>query len=439
MFDLAVVFSILIGSIFIGVPVAFALCFTAVTSMLIFLGPVHLIQVVSVVISQGTSYNQLIAPSFILMAELLSQGRVAFDIYYVLSKRMQKLKGGLAVAAIAACTVFAALCGSSPATAASIGRTSVKEMTELKYDQRFSVGAVAAGGTLGLLIPPSIQFIMYGIVTETSIVRLFAAGILPGLLLSFMLMVFVIARANMNPSLVGISQTPKSPESVKHDGADQETFMQDMIKIVPPLLLIVGILGSLYSGLATPTEVAAVGAMGALFIVVAMRRLNKSLFFNILRDTTRSSCMIIFTIMSGMLLSYTVSSLGLAAKFSNLILSMVTNKWLIVTSCYVIWLILGCLLDPLSMIVLTMPFMYPLLTACGFDPIWIGVVSTLCVNIGMLTPPVGLNLFVLSSVCKIPMKDVIIGTFPYVFVLIACLIILTIFPGISLFIPNMLF
>lgn len=447
---LLVICAILLFSIFIGAPVSFALGFTGIVIALIYLEPQQLFQMGSIAFSQGTSMNQLVAPLFILMAEALAQGDVASDIFMVINKWMGKIRGGLALSATLACTVFAALCGSSPATAAAIGRISISEMVRRGYSAAFATGTVASGGTLGIMIPPSITFVVYGILTENSIVNLFMAGVLPGLMMSAMLCGFIIFQAWRNPALVGerggevkaeVKAAARSDEGLTStlDTAVMPEYHGDLKRDVrllfPPLLLIAMVLGSLYTGFTTPSESAGVGAIGALVIVASLGRFNPRFLIGVLKASARTSTMIIFLIICGMGLTYMVSYLGLAQEIANAIVGSGMNKWVILTLIYILWFILGCLMDPMSMVVLTIPFIYPTMLKLGFDPIWLGVVSTLSVEIGMITPPVGLNLFILRAITGIPMTTVMKGSLPFVIVLVLALTIITLFPEIALFLP----
>ena len=434
--QVCILIAVLLGTILLGTPVAFALGFSAVVLILVFLDPSQLMQIGSIAFSQGTSINQLVAPLFILMAEILSQGDIARDIFYVLNKWLQKIRGGLALSTMLASTVFAALCGSSPATAAAMGRISIKEMEARGYRQDFSAGVVAAGGTLGIMIPPSITLVIYGIITENSIAKLFMAGILPGIMTSALLCAFILIRVWLNPRLVdtGRDRQEQSGNPDSHPPAGQG-LLKDLLLVTPPVILILIVLGSLYTGITTPTEAAGFGAVGALIIVILSGRMTINKLTAMLGTTAKTSAMILFLIIGGMALSYVISYLGIAQNLSGLIVGSGLNRWTIMILIYGLWLILGCLMDPLSMIVLTIPFVYPTIQDLGFNPLWLGIVSTLCVEIGMITPPVGLNLFVLKAITDVSMVRIMAGALPFVMVLIAGLVILSLFPQICLFLP----
>ena len=446
--QLGVIIFILFLTIFIGAPVSFSLCFTAIIATLIYLEPSQLLQIGSIAFSKATDMNQLIAPLFILMAEFLARGDVAADIFTILNKYLQRIKGGLAVSATLASTIFAALCGSSVATAAAIGRVSIAQMIRRGYQPAFAAGTVAAGGTLGIMIPPSIPFVIFGIITETSIAKLLIAGILPGLMLSGIMIVSILIRTRLNPSLVNYQAAGEAAEPSGEKGAvlatavdpletaPKTSFSKDLVILLPAGLLILLVLGSLYTGLATPMESAGFGAVGALVLVLCLRRLKRNVFAETLKAATKTSTMILFVVICAMTLTYVVSYLGIAQALSDAIVGIGVNKWVVIILLYALWFIMGCLLDPGSMISLTIPFIFPTLVNLGFDPIWIGVVSTLCIEIGMITPPVGFNLFVIRSITDVPIKEIILGVLPYVVILVIALAILTIFPQIALFLPS---
>lgn len=426
----------------LGVPIAFGLGFIGVLGTLVFLDPAQLSQLVEIAYENGISTSQMVAPLFILMAELIANGGIATDIYNVLSKWLKKIPGSLGLSTIGASTIFAALCGSSPATAVTIGKIAIPEMIHHGYKPSLAIGTTVAGGTLGIMIPPSMTFIVYGIITQTSILKLFMAGIIPGLLLSFMLCVFIFIRVVLNPSLVqhkaSVPVAAASETAIAKAAVEQDSFVKDALRMFPALGLVLVIMISMYLGWATPTEAGGIGAFGALFIVLALKRLTWSKFLFILKETAKTSAMILFIVIGGLCFSFVVSSLGIPQLLSDLIISLSISKWVTLTLFYVLLLILGCLMDPVSMVVVTMPFLFPALTALGFDPIFLGVTATLLVEIGMITPPVGMNLFVIKGITGLPFNDVVRGSLPFVGVLILGLLILTIFPEIVLFIPNLM-
>ena len=461
-------FAILLIVMFSGAPVFAALGTAGIVGILAFLGSRHIGQIGITAYTYGTSYNQIILPMFVMMSELLSKGQIAEDIYSVLNRGVGKFKGGLAIATTLACTIFAALCGSSPATAASIGRISIQEMMKRGYSPDFAVGTVAASGTLGIMIPPSITFCFYGILTETSIIKLLMAGIVPGIILSAMIIIFIIIRVRLNPR--HLNWTPETADGPKNaseidmatareivdeakrlsaeEAESKETVatVKPQIRkeptfftILPALILIIVVLGSMYAGFATPMEAAGYGVIGALIITVFQRRITAKIFVDVLSGSARTGAMMIFMIICGFILTYCISFLGIAQGISDAISKSGLNKYVVLVLLYLLWIVLGALIDPGSVIILTIPFLFKPLVDSGFDPVWIGVVTVLGSQIGMISPPVGLNLFVLKANTNVEMKYIMRGAIPYVVLFVIALALFTIFPGIALFLPNLMF
>jgi C4-dicarboxylate transporter DctM subunit len=310
-------------------------------------------------------------------------------------------------------------------------------MIKHNYRDDFAAGVVAAGGTLGIMIPPSIPLVVYGIMTENSIAKLFIAGIVPGLITSFLLCIFIFLRARLQPELITAQSctddVPLRPDPLAHF---HQSILTELKVFIPPFILILIIMGSLYTGLATPTEASGFGAMGAIALVIVLGRWTFGSFFESLYATAKTSTMIFFLIFGGMALSYVVSYMGIPHDIAKLIVELGVNRWVFILCVYILWFILGCLMDPMSMIVLTIPLLYPTFTALKFDPIWVGIVTTLSVEIGMVTPPVGFNLFVLASTTNVPMSRIIRGTVPFLIVLVLALVLFTVFPEIVLFLPS---
>ena len=467
---LIIFFGVMLCLTFSGSTLFTSLGFTAVVGIFLWLGVRHLQQYGMIAYTQGTNFNQVIAPMFIMMSEFLSQGRIAEDIYAVLSRAVGKFKGGLAIATTLACTIFAALCGSSPATAASIGRISINEMVKRGYSPDFAVGTVAAGGTLGIMIPPSITFCFFGILTETSIVKLLISGILPGIMLSLLIIASIVIRVRINPTLINNDsksmETPKNPDEI--DGAAAREIMDTVMQaareeagiakngadasspqlkrkearfttILPAIILIFVVLGSMYAGLATPIEAAGYGVIGSLVICILQRRLTGKMFLNVMRSTARTGTMLIFLVMCGFTMTYVISYLGIAQNIAQAITTSGLNRYVVLLILYVLWFILGMLMDPASVIILTIPFLFTALVKLGFDPLWIGVVSVLASQLAMITPPVGMNLFVLKANTDVAMGDIIKGSIPYVVILLIGLAILTVFPQLATILPNLMF
>lgn len=444
---IAFIVILLLVTLAIGAPVSGSLGFTAVICMAIFVGIEFVPSFATTAYGQVTSANQLIAPLFIMMAEFLTRGNIAQDIYYVINKYLKKLKGGLALSTTIACTIFAALCGSSPATAAAIGKVSIDEMTKRRYRKSFAIGTVAGGGTLGIMIPPSLTFVQFGILTETSIVQLLMAGLLPGIMIAVLMCVSTVIRVRLNPALIGDDKCASKGGRYELDEEQKAavpnemdlkktTLGQDLKLALPACALIVIVIGCMYTGIATPTEAAGFGVLGAIIILLLMKRFTGKVFLEAMSATTCTSSMMLFMLITGLALSQVITRLGIASDLASMIIASGLNRWMVMLILYILWFALGMLMSPGSMVVLTIPFVFPTLVALGFNPLWIGVVSTLCVEIGMITPPVGLNLFVLKNTTRAEMGTIIKGAIPYVVVLLIGLLILNLFPQIALVIPN---
>jgi len=449
-------FGIMLITLFSGAPVSFSLGFAGIMGVLIWVGGRQLNQLGVITYTQGTHMNQLILPMFIMMSEFLSRGGVAEDIFSVLNRSIGKFKGGLAIATTIACTIFAALCGSSPATAASIGKISIQAMIKRGYSPAFAVGTAAAGGTLGIMIPPSLTFVIYASITENSIVRLFMAGIIPGLLLSLLLIVTIIIRCRLNPSLINyvaegaartgadmdLAEALDIAESAKAEAggaSGKRAKGPTFFTIIPALVLILIVLGSMYFGFATPIEAAGYGVVGAFFIALFQRRLTKDVLKGTILSSANTGAMMIFLIICGTCMTFVVSYLGIPQDISAAIAKSGLNKYVVLLLMYLLWFILGALMDPTSMVLLTIPFLYSSLMNLGFDPLWVGVVLVLGSQIAMLTPPVGMNLFVLRSNTGLPMGTIIKGAIPYVAILLFGLALITVFPGLATWLPSKMF
>lgn len=411
----------LIILLLIGIPIAFAIGLSGIIGIVFFIGPAQLSQLATIIFTQGTSATLLVAPLFILMSEILVVSGISKDLFTVVYKWFSRLPGSLAVTSVLASAGFASVTGSSPATVATIGTVSVPEMIKRNYSKKLSAGAIVTGGTLGILIPPSMAMIIYGIITETSIVKLFIAGIIPGVVLTVILSGVIIIYCLIKPDA--------APKGEKFTWSEK---FKVLYKIIPVLLLVIAVIYSMYAGIATPTEAAAVGVIMSIIISISMGRLKLKDLNKALKNSAKTSSMVLFIILGGLIFSFVVNYLGIAKMMMEPILQFGFNRWMILALFLGVLLILGMLVDPISLIMLTMPFMFPVIIQLGFDPIWFGVVTTVLVEIGMITPPVGLNLFVLKGVSQELdiVNDITKGTIPFVFVLLSFVALLCVFPGI---------
>jgi len=420
---LIVVLIILLG---LGTPIAFCLGFLGTIGIVGFLDFGILYQIAEIAADTGTSLFLLTLPLFILMAEVVSFSGVGDDIYTAAHNWLSWLPGGLAISSIATCTGFAAISGSSPATAASVGLVSIPEMLKRGYNRKLAVGSIAVGGTLGILIPPSITMIIYGIITEVSIGKLFIAGIIPGIILALILSVSVAIAVKIRPQLAPAAE-----------GASWSKRFASLKRVWAFLILAVSILGTIYAGIATPTESAAIGATLAMVIACFYRRLSFKALHGALLRTVALTTMIMFLVIGGNVLAFLLSSLTIPQYITEAITSMDISRWSIMIIINFILLIMGCLLDPMAIMVISLPIIFPIVTQLGFDPVWFGIVITINVEMGMITPPVGLNLFILKgSVPGVTMKDIVGGSLPFLLLLMLGLAIIMVFPSLAIWLPG---
>jgi C4-dicarboxylate transporter, DctM subunit len=422
-----VVIAILVLLLGFGVRIAFCLGIIGVGGILAFLEPSVLYQVAEVAADTGTNIFLITLPLFILMAEVVSFSGVGDDMYSAAHAWLSWLPGGLAISSIATCTGFAAICGSSPATAATVGMVSVPEMIKRGYDKKLAVGSVSVGGTLGILIPPSITMIIYGLITETSIGKLFIAGVIPGIVMSLILCssiaIAVMIRPNLAPRIQGVSWKQR---------------FSSLKRIWAFIVLVISIMGSIYLGVATPEESAAIGATTAIVIAVAYRRLSLKGMHGALLRTVSVTAMIMFMVLGGNVFAFMLSTMGIPQYMTNLIIGLDVSPWMVMIVINIVFLILGCLLDPMSIMVICLPILFPIVTKLGFDPVWFGIIITINIEMGMITPPFGLNLFILKATLKdfVTMDDIVKGSLPFVLLLMVGLAIVMLFPILATWLPG---
>jgi C4-dicarboxylate transporter DctM subunit len=427
-----ILFFILLVILFIGTPISFGIGFLGVAGILIFLPKSMLSQLCLIAYSQATSSTTVMIPLFILMAEFLANSDMAADLFEVISRRLRRIPANLAIASVVASAIFSAVCGSAPATAATLGRISIPAMLRKGYKPSLVAGTQAAGGNLGILIPPSINFIMYGLVTETSVVKLFVAGVLPGILIAVMMIMYILIRNKFDKGMI----VPPKDEGAKEQELINKPIGYDMMTIAPVVILIILIFGILYSGIATATESASIGAIGAFVIVLIQRRMTRTCMKKTLLNTASTSCMILFLMFGGLIFAFFLTAINLPQELSSFIIEASPNRWATFIIVNIIFLILGCFMDPLSIMLIVLPFVFPFMTALGFDPVWLGVIITINCAIGMITPPVGMNLFVLKGVSNLSMEQIIRGVVPYVWIFLLAIVIISVFPGIATWLPS---
>jgi C4-dicarboxylate transporter, DctM subunit len=416
--------------LFSGFPIAWGLALVSVVFLVVFKGPASLAVIATQFMDELNSFALLTIPLFVLLGASIGVSAASKDIYESMYRWLARVPGGLVIANILACGMFAAVCGSSPATAAAIGKAGVPEMMRRGVPPALATGAICAGGTLGILIPPSITMILYGIATETSIGRLFLSGVVPGILLVLLFSVYAWAAtmiANRNVVVVDERFTLRQ----KSEG---------MVRVLPFLVLLGAIGYFMYGGVATPSEIAAVGAFLALVLVMtiyrAWRMRDQWLIF---RDTVRESSMILMIIAAAALFSYMMSLLYVSQTAAQWLVELGLNRWVLMFFINVFMLVLGCFLPPVAIILMLMPILTPVLEANNFDLIWFAVILTINMEVGLITPPVGLNLYVLRGVApQVSLPTILRGSMPFVFIMLAFMVLMSIFPEIATWLPDKL-
>ncbi|HTR59672.1 MAG TPA: TRAP transporter large permease [Casimicrobiaceae bacterium] len=413
-----------------GIPVAFGLGAISIIFLLLFQG-IDSLHVVAETFWSGLDEFTLVAiPMFVMMGAAIGSSPAGKDLYEALDRWLYRLPGGLVISNLGACALFAALTGSSPACCAAIGKMGIPEMRRRGYPDDVATGSICAGGTLGILIPPSITFILYGIATETSIGRLFLAGVMPGLMLTGLFMLwtlFIIWKRGFRAHAPGFRYTWSQK-------------LGSIPKIAPFLAIIAGVMYVLYGGIATPSEAAGVGAALCVVLAVAIYRMwRPDQWWIILRDTTRESVMILTIIAAAVLFGYMLTSLYLTQTLAQSIADAHLNRWALMAMINLFLLVCGFFIPPAAIILMTAPILYPIVKAAGFDPVWFGVILTINMEIGLIHPPVGLNIYIVNAIAPdVPVTRVMWGTIPYVLCMFLAIIILCIFPEIATWLPGKL-
>ena len=377
----------------------------------------------------ATSNNFLLVaiPFFVLLGEILLRSGIAERMYNALVLWVPWLPGGLMHSNIAACAMFAATSGSSVATAATIGTVAMGEIKKHGYSERLFLGTIAAGGTLGILIPPSINMIVYGVLTDSSIPQLYLAGILPGLLLASLFSLTVLIACLLWPSLGG-----------KRTHTDWSARVRALPDLVPPLVIFLAVIGSIYAGLATTTESAALGVIAALGVAAWHRSLSLRMLLHAFEGTMRTTAMIMAILIAAYFLNFVISSIGLTAQVNRFITDLGLTSTELLIAVIIFYLILGCFMETLSMMVATVPIVAPIMLKAGYDPIWFGVLIIILMETAMITPPVGINLYVVQGLRKRGrIDDVIIGAAPFVVTMMLMIGILSYWPQIALWLPSL--
>ncbi|KZB65207.1 MULTISPECIES: TRAP transporter large permease [Thalassospira] len=415
--------------LFSGIPVGIGLLLVSVGFIIIFDGTGSLPLLPEILFGKLESFEVLAIPMFILMGAVVASSRAGGDLYSVLDRWLTRVPGGLVISNLGACAIFSALSGSSPATCAAIGKMGIPAMRERGFPDTVAAGSIAAGGTLGILIPPSVTMIVYGISTETSIGRLFLAGLLPGLLVTALFMAWSLYstwRQGNAQAALGV---------VKYSWKEKFEILP---RVLPFLVIIGAVLFALYGGVATPSETAGVGALFCLITAMIIYKMWKpGQLWNVFRDTTKESVMILLIIGAAGLFSYMLSSLFITQSIAQWISALEVNRWVLMGFINLFLLISGFFLPPVAVILMSAPILLPVIINAGFDPYWFAVILTINMEIGLITPPVGLNLYVINGIAPdIRLQSILKGAFPYVMCMIVAIIILCFFPEIATWLPE---
>jgi C4-dicarboxylate transporter DctM subunit len=429
-FPAAAGFGAMLAMMLIGVPVAVTLFLTALLGTLAYLGIPTLMMFGTQTWSVLNDFILTAIPLFIFLGELLVRSGVADGMYRSLTDWLRRLPGGLLHTNIASSSLFAAVSGSSVATAATIGTVAIPTMERNGYDDRITLGSIAAGATLGILIPPSINMIIYGSMSNTSIGQLFAAGIVPGIVLALLFMAYIGIASLLKPSIAGRA-TPAVPMAQK---------LRNLLDILPPLMIFALVMGSIYLGWATPSESAALGVIGALGVTIAKRRFSFAMMHEAMLSTVKISAMILLIVVAAQFLNFVIGILGVPQMLTAVVGSIATSPLEVLLLLVVFYFVLGCFLETLSMMIATIPIVMPIVIHFGIDPVWFGIFLVIMMEVALITPPLGMNLFIVQGVRgRGSVADVMWGSMPFVLIMLAMIILLIAFPGIALWLPGQMF
>ena len=422
-----------IGIFALGIPVSFGLGFVSVMFLLIFEG-FGVTKVIADTFMEGLMEFTIVSiPMFIVMGMAVASSPAGKDLYSALDRWLNRVPGGLVVSNLGACALFAALSGSSPATCAAIGKMGIPEMRERGYSKELSAGTIAAGGTLGILIPPSITMIVYGISTENSIGQLFMAGILPGIMLTGLFMMWAIFKTWRTNKDVNLA-------SVVYTHFTWKERFEILPRILPFLAIVIAVLYVLYGGIATPSEAAGIGAFFCIILVAVIYKIySPKKLWVIFRGSMKESVMIMMIIACSYLFSFTLSNLYVTQTIAEVMTGLEVNKWVLLFIINIFLLVAGFFLPPVAIILMTAPILLPIIEGVGFDPIWFAVILTINMEIGLITPPVGLNLYVIKGISPdISLPEILRGSLPFMICMVLAMVILCFFPGIATWLPNYL-
>ena len=426
----AVGFFLLVGLMALGLHVAFVMFAISMLGAIFYLGWPATLEFGTQYWGATNNFVLVAIPLFVLLGELLVRGGFTDRMYRSLSDWLNPLPGGLLHTNIGASAMFAAVSGSSVATAATIGTVAIPAFKGRNYDPRLVLGTIAAGATLGILIPPSINMIIYGAMTNTSVGRLYAAGVIPGLLLTALFMAVIVVACWWKPALAGAVSAP----------APLRDRLLRLIDLVPPTLIFIVVMGSIYLGWATPTESAALGVVMSLILCAAYRKVSVKMLHECFVTTVSVTAMIMLIAAAAFYLNFVLGLMGVPQALADFVSRLGASQGQMILILTVFYLILGCFLDALAMIIGTIPIVFPLVIALGIDPVWFGIFLVVMAELALITPPVGMNLYVVQGIRKEGLiTDVIVGTLPFLFMMLLLVLLLWLFPDLALWLPRVSF
>ncbi|MFH0914214.1 MAG: TRAP transporter large permease [Chloroflexota bacterium] len=425
---LLLILGVLLLLIFLGYPIAFAMLVTGILAIYLIIGGKFIGLIERTLWEHPNSFTMTAVPLYLFMGEILFRIGISDRLYRGVTPWLQNVPGSLLHTNIGACAIFAAICGSSLATAATIGTIAIPEMERRRYDARLTLGSVAAGGTLGILIPPSIMMIFYASITGESVGQLFLGGVIPGVTLALLFMLYVGTRVVLNPKLA----PPREP-------APWRERLAGLLTILPIAALIFMVLGTIYLGVATATEAAALGAAFSLILGLIYRTLTWGKLKEAMIATTRTTASLMFIFVTAVIPTAVLAYMGVHTRLAAWILSLALPPLMFMVLVYIMFLILGCFLPALPMMLLTLPWLMPVIETMGFDPVWFGIVMVILIECAELTPPVGMNLFVIQGVApKYSFGDIVSGALPFFYVMLVMIALLTAFPALALWLPGLM-
>lgn len=413
----------------VGVPIAFSLVAVGAAGMFYMtgIGPT-LAQISMIAWDKGSSFVILCVPLYILMGQLVFHTGIATDLYDFVQKWLGRLPGGLAIASVFACAGFGAVTGSSLAAVATMGAIVMPEMKKYRYSDRLATGVLSASGTLGILIPPSIIFVFYGIMTDTSIAALFIAGIVPGIITAIFYSMNVYIRCRINPEIGPVGPAYSWRERVS-----------SLKKVTPVVIIFLVVIGGIYGGVFSPTEASGIGVTGVLLVTIIMGRLTWEKFKQSLLDTGITSAMIFAILIGGYLFSRFLALTEVTTNLITFIQDLQLNQYLFMFCVMLFFALLGCVLDVFGMLILTLPFLFPIILQLGYDPVWFGVFAVIMAEIALVTPPIGVNVFIMKNLApEVAIEDIFKGIMPFLICDFTLIVLLIFFPQIALWLPGTL-